>query len=126
MSLSSLSGDVIVLNAWASWCEPCRAESPALASLASSTQPLGVRFVGLDEGDRQAPAKAFVATAGTTYPHIVDTDGTLLASLRLVPATAIPSTLVLDRSGHVAARVIGPIQPDSFGALVRRVAGEKS
>ena len=121
LTLSSLRGHVIVLNVWASWCGPCRVESPVLASVARATEGVGVRFVGLDEKDGSDAALAFSAAAGTTYPHIVDSDGALLASLGLVPGSAIPSTLVIDASGRVAARVIGAVDPATFEALVRSV-----
>ena len=118
LALTSLRGKVVVLNVWASWCEPCRAESPVLARVARDTASGGVSFVGVDEQDRPEPARTFAASAGTTYQHLVDADGKLLASLRLVPSSGIPSTLVLDRTGHVAARVIGPVDATTFEALV--------
>jgi thiol-disulfide isomerase/thioredoxin len=120
-SLSALRGHVDVLNVWASWCEPCRTESPVLASAARATAGDGVRFVGLDEQDRADAAREFAASAGTTYPHVIDDNGTLLGSLRIVPSSGIPSTLVLDGSGRVAARVIGAVDAASFEALVRSV-----
>ena len=122
LALSSLRGHVVVLNAWASWCEPCRGESPALARIARRTAPLGVRFVGLDEEDRTGAARAFAKKAGTTYPSVIDSDGRLLGTLRLVPPAAIPSTLVLDPTGRVAARVVGAIDETSFEALLRSLA----
>jgi thiol-disulfide isomerase/thioredoxin len=122
LTLSSLRGKVVVLNVWASWCEPCRAESPALARVARDTAAAGVRFVGVDEQDRPDPARSFAASAGTTYPHLVDADGTLLSSLRLVPSSGIPSTLVIDGAGHVAARVIGAVDATTFERLVTSVA----
>jgi peroxiredoxin len=90
------------------------------------TSSAGVRFVGVDEQDRPDPARTFAASAGTTYPHLVDTDGKLLASLRLVPSSGIPSTLVIDRTGQVAARVIGPVDATTFEDLVKAVAGSGS
>ena len=124
LSLSSLTGHVVVVNAWASWCGPCRDESPALGRLAKQTAALGVRFVGIDEQDTPDSARSFAASAGTTYPHLIDQDGTMLSSIRLVPPAAIPSTLVLDRSGLVAARIIGPIDATSLESLLRAVASE--
>ena len=123
LELSSLRGHVVVLNVWASWCDPCRAESPTLAAVARDTASSGVRFVGVDEQDRPEPARAFAASAGTTYPHLVDPDGTLLGSLRLVPSSGIPSTLVIDGTGAVAARVIGPVDASTFEGVVRAVVG---
>ena len=125
--LSSLHGSVVVLNVWASWCEPCRDESPLLAKVATATRGAGVRFVGIDEQDRAESARAFAASAGADYPHLVDSAGSLLASLRIVPSSGIPSTLVLDRQGEVAARVIGPVDAATFEQLVRSVtAGQPS
>lgn len=118
LALSSLRGHVVVVNVWASWCGPCRDESPLLGKVATATSSSGVRFVGIDEQDRADAASSFAASAGTTYPHVVDADGRILASLRLVPSSGIPSTLVLDRSGAVAARVIGPVDASTFQRLV--------
>lgn len=126
LTLSSLHGHVVVLNVWASWCGPCREESPLLAKVAGATRSAGVRFVGIDEQDRPEAAKAFSTSAGTTYPHILDPDGTLLTSLRIVPSTGVPSTLVLDTTGAVAARVIGPVDEATFQSLVLSVAGGAS
>ena len=126
LALSSLRGHVVVINVWASWCEPCRAESPALARVADATRSAGVRFVGIDEQDRAAPAREFAASVGATYPHLLDSDGSLLSSLRLVPSSGIPSTLVLDAQGRVAARVIGPVDPATFETLVRSVVSGES
>jgi thiol-disulfide isomerase/thioredoxin len=122
LAVSTLRGNVVVLNVWASWCGPCRDESPLLARVSAATQSSGVRFVGIDEQDRPDAARAFAASAGTTYPHVQDTDGALLRTLRLLPSSGIPSTLVLDRTGAVAARVIGPVDAASFQDLVLSVA----
>jgi len=124
LRLSDLAGHVVVVNTWASWCYPCRKESPALGQLARQTARLGVRFVGIDEQDRAGAARSFVAAAKVDYPQIVDPDGTILASLRLVPPSAVPSTLVLAKDGGVAARVIGPVDPASLLPLLRELAAE--
>ena len=122
LALSSLRGKVVVLNVWASWCEPCRDESPLLARVAAATSGAGVRFVGIDEQDQPDAARAFAASVGTTYPHVMDPAGSLLRGLRIVPSSGIPSTLVLDRAGAVAARVIGPVDAATFQALVTSLA----
>ena len=114
LDLTSLRGHVIVLNVWASWCTQCRTESPALAHLAALPALRQVRFVGIDEQDQVSAARTFSAKVGTTYPHIIDRNGSLLARLPMVPATAIPSTLVVDAQGRVAARVIGGINQASL------------
>jgi thiol-disulfide isomerase/thioredoxin len=107
-ALSQLTAGVTVINAWASWCEPCRAESPELAALAKKLEP-SVHFIGLDESDSHAAAVKFAAKVGAAYPELSDTDGTLLASLKLLPTKGIPSTLILDRQHRVAGRIVGPM-----------------
>lgn len=107
LAVSSLRGNVVVLNVWASWCQPCQAESPALVALAGTTGSR-VRFVGLDENDTTSAARAFLRPIGSTYPQLPDR-GLLLAKLsRWLPA-AVPGSLVLDPRGRVAARVVGPV-----------------
>jgi thiol-disulfide isomerase/thioredoxin len=120
LDLASLRGHIVVLNVWASWCVPCKAESPALAQVARSTATEGVRFVGIDENDQDAPAKAFLAGIKSDYPNLADPEGQLLAQLRMLPP-AVPGSLVLDREGRVAARVIGPTTAAQMSALIAQV-----
>lgn len=120
LDVASLRGHVVVLNVWASWCEPCKAESPALAAVARSTAGQGVKFVGIDENDEDAAATAFLARIGSSYPNLADPQGRLLASLRMLPP-AVPSSLVIDPQGRVAARVIGPTTEAGMTALLATV-----
>ena len=120
LDVASLRGQVVVLNVWASWCEPCKAESPALAAVARRTVGQGVTFVGIDENDEDAAATAFLAKIGSSYPNLVDPQGRLLASLRMLPP-AVPSSLVIDPQGRVAARVIGPTTEAGMTALLATV-----
>ncbi len=124
LDLTSLRGHVVVLNVWASWCAPCKAESPALVGVARATTSQGVVFVGIDENDQGAPAKAFLAGINSNYTNLVDPDGTLLAHLRFLPQ-GIPSSLVIDPQGRVAARVIGPTTAAQMTALVSQVLSGK-
>ena len=113
---------VVVINVWASWCGPCRNESPALAAEARLLQGHGVRFLGLDEEDRTAAAKVFAMSAGEIYPSLIDQDGKLLRRLTLLPPQGIPSTLVLDSTGRVAARVIGTVTRAQLHHIVTSLA----
>lgn len=126
--LAALRGSVVVLNVWASWCPPCRAEAPMLQVLADGLRPEGVAFVGVDtrDGDGTA-ARAFVENVGLSYPNVVDPDGVLLLAFRdTLPPQAVPSTLVIDRQGRIAARVIGPTTEPRLRALITTVLDEDS
>ena len=117
-ALKDVAGDVVVVNIWASWCEPCRTESPVLASLERQLAAKKVRFVGIDETDSATSATRFVASTGARYPQLVDSDGALLRRLPLLPQKGIPSTLILDRHHRMAARVIGPVTGVEIQTLI--------
>ncbi|HBJ73441.1 MAG TPA: hypothetical protein DDY88_07010 [Actinobacteria bacterium] len=107
-TLSKHLGEVVVLNVWASWCAPCRAEAPELQQVWDQEKSKGVQFVGLDTRDSATSADAFVKRFGLTYPQAIDTDGQVQLLFRdTLPAQAIPSTLVVDADGKVAARFLG-------------------
>ncbi|MBI3688901.1 MAG: TlpA family protein disulfide reductase [Actinobacteria bacterium] len=113
---------VLVLNVWASWCDPCKAESPVLVAAARRFAARPVRFVGLDESDDPAAARAFLARIGSRYPQLLDPDGGLLARLDgFVPAVAVPSTLIVDARGRVAARVIGAVTREQLERVVEQL-----
>jgi thiol-disulfide isomerase/thioredoxin len=120
LSLSSYRGDVVVLNFWASWCAPCRSEAPVLAQLSRSYQAKGVRFVGVNIKDPgQANGEAYERSFGITYPSLYDPSATVLLAFRnTVPPSAIPSTLIIDRTGHIAARIIGGAKYTSLNSLL--------
>lgn len=121
--LADQRGKVVVLNVWGSWCGPCRAEAPQLERAALALAPKGVQFVGLNTRDKPEPAKAFIKRFGITFPSLSDPDGRLQLGFRdTLPPAAIPSTLVIDREGRVAARIIGPLESQStLVALVEQV-----
>lgn len=125
-TLADHLGEVVVLNVWASWCAPCRAEAPILEEVWQETQSLGVQFVGLDTRDSDAAARAFVDRFGITYPNIVDRDGRL--QLRFggsLPPQAIPSTVVVDRQGRVAARALGKVSGATMRTMILPLVEEQ-
>ncbi|MFC0866374.1 TlpA family protein disulfide reductase [Sphaerimonospora cavernae] len=118
-------GKIYVLNFWASWCAPCRAEAPVLKDIAALTKPRGVEFVGVNFKNLEASAKAFERSVQPGYPSIFDPRGkVLLAFQGTVPPAAIPSTLIIDAKGRIAARALGKVKYDDLLAAVTRVADE--
>jgi len=127
LSLASYRGDTVVLNFWGSWCAPCRAEAPALGTLARQLYRQGVRFVGIDIRDEPDSAVAFMQTFRVGYPSISDPDDEIALAFRsTVPPLAIPTTVVIDRSGRIAARIVGGASYDQLKALIAEVAGKGS
>ena len=125
LDLSTLTGRVVVLNDWASWCAPCRDEVPALVSLARTAPTADVAVVGLNVDDDPAAAAAFAHELGMTYPSIVDPDGAILRTIPGVPPSALPSTVIIDRQGRIAARIVGPVDPATLPGIVGGIAAER-
>ncbi len=120
LSTEDFAGQVIVLNVWGSWCAPCRAEAPALVSAADQLPE--VQFLGINTRDLDpAPAQAFVRSFDIDYPSLYDPDGELLLGFGQVPPKAIPSTLVIDESGRVAARMLGEVTATVLTGVVEDV-----
>ena len=125
LSLSDLRGDVVVVNVWGSWCPPCREEAPMLAKLSRRYTDQGVSFVGINVRDNRAAALAFEDNYGIRYPSIEDGTGrAVLALNQYIPVNAVPATLVLDRQGRVAARVLGAVREATLRALLTTVLAE--
>lgn len=122
---SGWRGNVTVLNVWYAACAPCRKEAPDLEALHQEFKNDGVAFYGINVRDTAATAAAFERTFGTTYPSFNDSDGgVLLALADHVPPRAVPTTLVLDRQGKVAARVLGLAEKSTLRALINSALKE--
>lgn len=109
LDVRKLRGKVVVVNFWASWCEPCRAEAPALRALAQRLASRGVRFVGVDVRDNRASAMAFERSYQVTYPSIFDPDDAVTGALGLLTPRATPTTWLIDKRGQLAAVFFGGI-----------------
>lgn len=117
------AGEVVVVNTWYASCAPCRAEAPDLVSLAETKDD--VRFLGINTEDGAGAAQAFQRTFEVPYPSIEDRTGVVIAGLNgVVPLQAVPTTVVLDQQGKVAARVIGLAEGSTLEALVDEVLAE--
>jgi thiol-disulfide isomerase/thioredoxin len=129
LDLASLRGKVVVINYWASWCSPCRAEAGALQKAYDQTRSTGVEFVGIVAGGKESPenASAFTRRFDISYPSIFDGDNALVLALSgTLPPSAVPSTLVLDREGRVAARTLGPVDYSGLRGMIDPVVAEKA
>jgi thiol-disulfide isomerase/thioredoxin len=123
VSTADYPGKVLVLNVWGSWCSPCRQEAAGLQAASVATKA-DAQFIGLNTRDASPAApEAFLRTQGVTYPSIFDPSGQSLLQLAgQVPPSAIPSTLVLDRQGRVAIRVLGQVSEATLVDMVGEVA----
>lgn len=114
-------GSIAVVNVWASWCSPCRAEEPTLSAL--SQKYSDVQFIGILTRDNPVNAEAFNRKRGTPYPTLID-DSILIGFRKSLPANAIPTTVVIDRDGNVAARISGSVTVASLSNLIEEVSAE--
>ncbi|TFC45612.1 TlpA family protein disulfide reductase [Cryobacterium sp. TMT1-21] len=123
------AGKVVVVNFWYASCAPCRAEAPALQKLNAEFAGTDALWLGVNVRDQAANAIAFNESFGITYPSVMDVDnGSMqLAFSGSIPPNAVPTTLVLDRSGRVAARILGSLtSPSILETLVRDTIAEES
>jgi thiol-disulfide isomerase/thioredoxin len=128
VDIADYRGKVVVLNVWGSWCAPCRAEAPNLVTVAKETAAKGVQFVGINTRDTNTQsAVAFEKDYGVTYPSLYDPTGKLM--LRFKKGTLnpqlIPSTLIIDRDGKIAARALQALSEDKLRQMLDPVLAEK-
>lgn len=125
IDLQQWRGDVTVVNFWFASCPPCRKEAPDLRDLAAEFAEQGVRFLGVNPRDNHDAARAFERTFEITYPSILDPDSTVISAFaELIPIQAMPSTVVLDRQGRPAARILGQIQPSILRGMISDTLAE--
>ncbi|MFG2870635.1 TlpA family protein disulfide reductase [Streptomyces sp. NPDC048338] len=129
LDVADLKGKVVVLNVWGSWCGPCRGEAPHFAKVAKELKAKGVEFVGLNTRDAdKSKAVSFEEEFGITYPSLYDPDGKLILNGfpkgSLIPQ-GIPSTIVLDRDGKIAARSLMALSETKLRSMIDPIAAEK-
>jgi thiol-disulfide isomerase/thioredoxin len=121
VDLAAEKGHAVVLNVWGSWCAPCQKEAPALEKASQELAAKGVRFIGINtrENGNKDAAAAFQRAYGITYPSLFDAGSDALLALRgAVSANAIPSTVVVDPQGRIAARISGATTTTTLVDLV--------
>ncbi|MGW2569736.1 TlpA family protein disulfide reductase [Streptomyces sp. NPDC001537] len=128
LDVASFKGKVVVLNVWGSWCAPCRAEAPNFEKVYQDLKSKGVQFVGINTRDTSTQnAVAFEKQQGITYQSLYDPTGKLMLRFKrgTLNPQAVPSTLVLDREGKIAARSLAALSEDKLRAMIAPVLAEK-
>ncbi|WP_104525823.1 TlpA family protein disulfide reductase [Blastococcus atacamensis] len=124
-SSTELDGEVAVLNFWGSWCPPCRVETPEFQEVYADVRDEGVEFLGINVKETSDQfALAFVDKFGIEFPSLYDPRGEVALAFRDYPATAIPSTIVLDREGRVAAVYTAEVSQEDLRATLDLVLAE--
>ena len=120
LSLGDLQGEVVVVNFWASWCLPCRAEFPHLNAAADDYAEAGVRFVGIVYQERESSALTFLEDIGWPdgYYHVSDPDSKVAIEFGVF---GIPETFVIDREGVIREKILGGVDRTSLRAALDRV-----
>ncbi|MFF8609035.1 TlpA family protein disulfide reductase [Streptomyces sp. NPDC015346] len=129
LDIADLKGKVVVLNVWGSWCGPCRAEAPHFAKVAADLKPKGVEFVGLNTRDfNKQQAITFEVDYKVPYPSLYDPSGKLILNgfpKGTLNPQAIPSTVVLDKDGKIAARSLMALDEKKLRSMIEPLLAEK-
>lgn len=128
LDVADYKGKVVVINVWGSWCGPCRAEAKHFAAVSKETAGQGVQFVGINTRDTQKDAAVnFETDMGIPYPSLYDRVGKLILRFpkgTLNPQT-IPSTVVIDREGRIAARTLQALDAEQLHKMIDPLIAEK-
>jgi peroxiredoxin len=123
INFASYRGKIVVLNIWGSWCAPCVGEGQTLKYLDEEYGPQGVAFLGDDIQDTPADALAFLRGDGITYPSVNDASGAIEERLAMAaPVVSTPTTLVIDKTGHIAGIIDGPVTYPDLTSLLKDAA----
>ena len=125
-TLNSLKGQVVVLNYWATWCAPCRIETPNLQKVYTAWKPKGVTFVGIDVKEaNRSPVQAFVKDNAVTYPIVFDEGAKTALQIGHLPLQGLPNTVVIDKQGRVAAVYVGNVLPADLEPVLASLTIER-
>ncbi|HVX44053.1 MAG TPA: TlpA disulfide reductase family protein [Mycobacteriales bacterium] len=117
--LADYRGKVVLMNFWASWCAPCRAEAPDLQSLYRQDKSAGLQILGINVKDQKQLAAAYVRKQHLSYPNIFDPQSKIALNLSNSPPSAIPSTILIDRKGRVAGIYLGGKTKSEFESVLK-------
>jgi peroxiredoxin len=125
LGVGDFAGDVLVVNFWASWCGPCRSEQPELNAAYEELTPLGVSFLGVSLQDTsEANALAHQDEFSIPYPSLWDPSSRYAADFKGVGPRTLPSTVLIDPQGRIAATILGETDAEEVTTLVRMLASE--
>jgi len=115
--LSDFKGKVVLLNFWATWCVPCRAEMPDLVKLQSEFQSQGLQVIGITyPAFTQAEVRRVIRQMKINYPILLDTRA---VAKRYEVGEVLPTTIVIDREGRFRARILGILEPEEFDKSIK-------
>ncbi|WP_409332007.1 TlpA family protein disulfide reductase [Trujillonella humicola] len=123
---SDLTGDIAVINFWGSWCAPCRVETPDFQAVHAEVADRGVQFLGVDVKDQRQLAQAFLDDLDVEYPSLFDPRGEVALAFRGFPANVVPSTILLDRQGRVAAVYVAVVSQDDLRRALEALLAEET
>ncbi len=118
--LAQYRGKVVLVNLWASWCAPCKSETPALERLYEANRGRGVVVLGINQGEDARTAAAFAQSMKLTYPILLDLDQSYG---RAYSALGLPTTLIVTKDGHVAWGHDGELSYDEMSQALRPILG---
>ncbi|MEU5534003.1 TlpA disulfide reductase family protein [Streptomyces sp. NPDC020362] len=128
LDVADYKGKVVVINVWGSWCGPCREEAKYFSKVSRAYESKGVQFVGINTRDTSTtPAVAFEKEHGIDYPSLYDPTGKLMLRFKrgTLNPQLIPSTLVIDKEGKVAARALEALDDTTLLKMLKPVLAEK-
>ncbi|MDR1888827.1 MAG: TlpA family protein disulfide reductase [Zoogloeaceae bacterium] len=119
IAIRQWKGRVLVVNFWATWCAPCKAEIPEFSRLHTAWQKKGVQFVGIAI-DKRENVQVFVDEIKVSYPQLID-NGKMMQSLRALgnDMQGLPFTLLIDKKGELLARHLGSMETKELEALLK-------
>ncbi|WP_329564951.1 TlpA family protein disulfide reductase [Kitasatospora sp. NBC_01266] len=127
-ALSDYAGKIVVINIWGSWCSPCREEAKGLEQSYEKYKDQGVQFLGINTRDTDPTnARQFELNQGISYPSIYDPDGTQILKFPkgALNPQSVPTTMVVDRQGRLAARAMKPLSTYDLDAMLTPLLAEQ-
>jgi DsbE subfamily thiol:disulfide oxidoreductase len=118
LALSDLRGKVVLLDFWASWCPPCRQEASALAEVYREYRGAAVEFLGINLWDGRQDALDFVEQFKVPYPNAIDSKGAIAINYGV---RGLPEKFVIDQSGVIVKKYVGPMPADTLRAILDEV-----